>query len=288
MITRLLAANDASFASLPPTPTFDFDAAVADAAIPSALPLPVSNPLPQLRAFSALTFTKSLVTPLPPGLNRQHQIVGYAGAPIAALTFQVSLVVSAHEETVEELYCSVSQWARGELTPVIKECAGARDPKVLLWAISTYQPLALKRAKVWARLCWRYPGLLPQYAPGSKRISKKAKAKAKAHKPSPREINALLGERVLCFRPRSAGKGDKGKRSLEFVVRWSIGVDEVGEAVSTVDGDARVPGVWTQIDADGNLARVAPLFKDLVAERGVFEAVKCMVGLLFPHEEPRE
>jgi len=59
---RLLSANDASFASLPPAPTFDFQAAVADPEMPSALPLAVSDPLPQLRAFSALTFSRFLVS----------------------------------------------------------------------------------------------------------------------------------------------------------------------------------------------------------------------------------
>jgi len=232
---RLLAANDASFASLPPAPTFDFQAAVADPAIQSALPLLVSDPLQQLRAFSGLTFTKSLVSPNPPGLDRHHEIAGCAGTPVVALTFQMELVV-AREEAVEELSCSVSQWARGELKSLIAECTDVRDPKVLLWAISTYQPLAVKRARTWARLCWRYPSLLPQYAPKNKKRNK-----GKSYKPSPREINALLGESVLCFCPRSGA--EKGKRSQEFVVRWNIEVDEVGEARSTVNGDARVPGV---------------------------------------------
>jgi len=232
---RLLAANDASFASLPPAPTFDFQAAVADPEMPSALPLAVSDPLPQLRAFSALTFSRSLVSAVPPGASRRHEIAGYAGAPVAALGFKLALVV-ARGETVEELACSVSQWARGELASTIAECTRACDPKTLLWALSTYQPLAVKRAKTWARLCWRYPALLPQYAPRNR-----TRGKGKAYKPSPREINALLGDSVLRFRLAS-GAG-KGGLPQEFVVRWNIRVDDVGEAVSTVDGDARVPDV---------------------------------------------
>lgn len=126
---RLLAANDASL-TVPATPRFTV---TADPDIPSALPLPVPDPLPQLRAFSSLTFTHTRVTALPPGFRRAHEIRGYAGDyGVGILDFSLNMVVDTAAEAVEELQGSVSHWARGELTEFINEYVPPSSPGVVL------------------------------------------------------------------------------------------------------------------------------------------------------------
>jgi hypothetical protein len=208
---------------------------MADPAIPSALPLPAEDPLPLLRAFSSLTFTKSLVTAIHEGLNHHHEIAGYAGSTPTALAFRLELVVSG-EAKVESLQCTVSRWARGELKSLIQQCESCCDPQMLLWAINSYHSLAIKRAKTLAALCWRYPGLLPQFAARGRKRNK-----GRVYKPENREVVALLGERMLCFYRRSAEK-EKSKCGPELVVKWGVGVDDVGEAESNIEGHARFPG----------------------------------------------
>jgi hypothetical protein len=204
---------------------------MADPAIPSALPLPSSDPLPLLRAFSNITFTKSLVTATPEGLGHHHEITGFAGSAPTALSFAMELVVS-DDSTVESLQCIVSRWARGELKDVIEECERSCNPQMLLWAIDSYHSLAVKRAKTMAGLCWKYPGLLPQFAAKGR----KRNARGKLYKPENREVVALLGEHMLCFRRRG-----EVKVGVEFVLAWKLGVDDVGEAQSRVEGHARFP-----------------------------------------------
>jgi hypothetical protein len=204
---------------------------MADPAIPSALPLPSSDPLPLLRAFSNVTFTKSLVTAVPEGTGHHHEITGFAGSAPTALSFVMELVVS-DDTTVESLRCTVLPWARAELKDVIEECERSCNPQMLLWAIDSYQSLAVKRAKTMAGLCWKYPGLLPQFAAKER----KKNTGSKFYKPENREVVALLGESMLCFRKRGETKG-----GVEFVVAWKLDVDDVGEALSRVEGYARFP-----------------------------------------------
>ncbi|KAA8893092.1 hypothetical protein FN846DRAFT_914464 [Sphaerosporella brunnea] len=274
MIARLLAVNDTSFSSLPAAPTFDFQAATADPNIPSALPLPAADPLPLLQAFSELTFTKSVVTVAGEAGGRHHDIAGYAGAAPTALGFRLSLLVSA-ENTVDALTCSVSRWARRELKGLMATCEQSRDPQLFLWAINTYQPLAVKRAKTLASLCWRYPSLLPQFGASA---AKTKRRRGRVYKPHSREIVALLGESTLCFR-----------QGPEFVLAWRVEVDDVGEAQSCIEGFARFPAAWSEFDTKAKALRnVPPLFDNLVRERGPYDGVRCMVEMLFPNAQCRK
>jgi len=92
-----------------------------------------------------------------------------------------------------------------------------RDPHSLLYAINSYHPLCALRAKVFAGLCNKYPTLLPQF--------------------TKRRWSALMGVQTLCFSRRTG----KRRGGTEFVLTWRISVDDVGEAESRVEGEARVP-----------------------------------------------
>ncbi|KAF8250947.1 hypothetical protein K440DRAFT_659175 [Wilcoxina mikolae CBS 423.85] len=261
LIARLLSANDASLT----VPTIPRYLPTADPDIPSALPLPVSDPLPQLRAFSSLTFTTTRVTTLPPGLRRSHEIRGFAGAyGVGALDFWIEMVADTGALMVEELQARVSHWARGELGGFVNECIENRDPQLLLYAINSYHPLCTMRAKVFASLCSKYPTLLPAF--------------------TKRRWAALMGVETLCF-SRRRGSGGGGGGGTEFVLTWRINVDDVGEAESRVEGEVRVPIAYQEVDKENRLGQVGALFADLLEERGVKGAVGCMVELFFKGEE---
>ncbi|KAF8538697.1 hypothetical protein BDD12DRAFT_841397 [Trichophaea hybrida] len=264
LIARLLAANDASL-TVPSIPRF---LPTADPEIPSALPLPVSDPLPQLRAFSSLTFTTTRFTTLPPGLRRSHEIRGYAGAyGVGALDFWIEMVADTGALMVEELQARVSHWARGELGGFVNECIENRDPQLLLYAINSYHPLCTMRAKLFASLCCKYPTLLPAF--------------------TKRRWAALMGVETLCFSRKTGerrGSGGRGGGGTEFVLTWRINVDDVGEAESCVEGEVRVPIAYQEVDKENRLGQVGALFADLLEERGVKGAVGCMVELFFKGE----
>lgn len=157
-----------------------------------------------------------------PDLARAHTIVGTAGARAERrLRFRVEMVVAA-DETVRELACVVSAWARAELGAVLRECADKRDPQTLLYAIDSYQRMCAVRAKTWRRLAAAFPELA-------------GALEGKA------ALGRWWGVDVLRFRVRGTGRKQKDE-GPELVVRWGIRIDWVGEAESEVEAAARVPG----------------------------------------------
>ncbi|KAF8242933.1 hypothetical protein K440DRAFT_638124 [Wilcoxina mikolae CBS 423.85] len=218
---RLLAANDSSI-TIPPPPLF---APAAEESIPSARPFPIVDPLPQLRAFSTLTFSTISITTLIPGILRRHTIKGYAGTyGVGVLDFTVDMVIHTAAEVVEELSTRVSPWARTELGEWLTQCGKAKNPNSLLYGLVSYYAMCLKRAKVFAKLSTRYQKLV-----GGK--SKWA---------------VFMGREVMVFRPRA----------VEFVLLWRIQQVDVDEVESVVRGEVRVPAAYREFDDIGAFAKV--------------------------------
>lgn len=135
---------------------------------------------------------------------------------------------------------------------------------------------------MFAALGRTFPDLLPVLAPRGGR----------------RELVSWLGTALLRFRDRSANGGG----GVELVISWSIAVGVGGEMESCIAADVRLPvncmfpcffplfsliawlihrRVGTDADEMRSLAKVGDVFRGLVKERGVFEATKCVVGLVF-------
>lgn len=64
-------------------------------------------------------------------------------------------------------------------------------------------------------------------------------------------------------------------------INWRIGFDWTGEAESDVSVECAVPAVWREADGEGALRKVPETFRALVRVKGVFEATRGMVALLF-------
>ena len=67
-------------------------------------------------------------------------------------------------------------------------------------------------------------------------------------------------------------------------VRWEIGFDWTGEVESRLGARARFPEVWYEVDERRGLGKVPTVFDRLVRERGVFEAVEILSGVVFGND----
>ncbi|KAL7270987.1 hypothetical protein RUND412_006285 [Rhizina undulata] len=322
MIARLLVANDLSFKSLPTLPTPD-PKTHSDA--PSTRPIEVDDPLPQLRVFSALTFTLNYVSVVSSesssamaqngevGVIQRHDIAGYGEDRL--LFFKVGMEVDTKGLTVEKLECELSDWAKGELGLQLKKFAEEKNVNSTLYSLSSYSTLAKTRATTFARLCRTYPDLLPQFAsasPSSKQKGKRRSDASSGHDSdteipqSRREITPWLGEQLLRFRARTSEdpemsfsgpnkasstisgrsgsldrSGGEKNASPELVITWNIKCDLTGEAESEIAAHLRLPSYWNEVDQMKSLGKIGEVFDTLMKDRGVFNAVKCIVGLVF-------
>ncbi|KAH0610398.1 uncharacterized protein H6S33_011925 [Morchella sextelata] len=285
LVQRLLAANDGSHTTLPALKAAEVE---EDELIPSARPRESADP----GAFHCLTFTRastSTYTPplpttsdgddttaflttadtaAPPAPLQEHTATGYASTRL--LTFTLTFILDPPTSQIHSLSTTISPWARAELTAPLAAAAAEGDVNRVLYALSSYTVLAKRRAGVFARCTRSFPDLLP--ATGAVGVVGKGGEKGKVGR---REMVAWLGRSVLVFRRR----GEKG--GVELVVCWRISVDDVGEAESGLSADVRFPGCWKDADDRGSLRKVGEVFTALVKDRGVFEAVRCVVGLVF-------
>ncbi|TGZ79681.1 hypothetical protein EX30DRAFT_365201 [Ascodesmis nigricans] len=251
IISRLLAANDSSLPAVPSStataPRWDFQLALAPGDIPSVKPLPFG--LPELTAFSRLRFDTVSTTPVPSegpnttGTTVSTTIKGRVDGTGVwfHLTWHTTTVPSPSNATEPDIfissipYISLPAWTHPELNSLITETAHTRDISHLLYSISSYASLAQLRARTWKSL----------------------------------SLPAAPGRRVVVIPVPIRGN----KRGVELVVKWDIEVDDVGEARSVVEGDVRVPRKWRE-GREGEWRGLGGLFRGLVRERGVMEAVR--------------
>lgn len=206
-----------------------------DEPVPSARPMEPDDPLPQLKAFTNITFTthSSKIIPSTP-VSQIITASGYASNRL--LYFTVSL--SVQSATVQEITYRISPWSVRELTPVLATAIEEGDIPTVFHAISTYTLIAKARASAFAKLSATFPHLLPTLA-----ISKREKGKV-----SRREIIPYLGESLLRFHScAKTGKASRcsesgmGESEVEMILEWRIEFDVTGEPESVVSADVRLP-----------------------------------------------
>ncbi|PWW79221.1 hypothetical protein C7212DRAFT_349184 [Tuber magnatum] len=269
LVKRLLAVNDASQVMSLPEPKQREDP------VPSARPMEPDYPLPQLKAFTSITFTthSSEIIPSTP-VSQIITASGYTSNRL--LYFTVSL--SVQSATVQEITYRISPWSVRELTPVLTTAVEEGGIPTVFHAISTYTLIAKARASVFAKLSATFPHLLPILA-----MSKKEKGKV-----SRREIIPYLGESLLRFHPRAktaeASRRDgpgTGESGVELVLEWRIEFDVTGEAESVISADVRLPSHLKEADELNSFSKLGGAFDSLIREKGVYDAATCVVGLLF-------
>ena len=276
--------------------------------VPSHKPIQLEDPLPHLRAFTPLTVT-SIDTLVPSSgsdepLLQHHDVT--LSSPHELLKVELHLSINSSDQTVNSLdLVSISPWAEDELGRWAGKQAATGDIASVGWACGRYWDVASIRARCWSRCCTTFPNLLSTIlskddvktagdgrgkAPfsgqtGGKRKGEVAEEEDDGSSEERESDDELPSEtRVL----RSSLLVHLGRQSLLFtqsgvslLVSWSISFDWTGEAESHVSATACFPQSWRDADERASLSKIGDVFDRLVGERGVFEAVRVVVALLF-------
>ena len=102
-------------------------------------------------------------------------------------------------------------------------------------------------------------------------IAAEGMSKERTRNASRKELMRHLRRKELVFQ----------SADVRLRIMWRIQFDWTGEAESVVQAHATFPAAWRDADERKSLYKVPATFDSLVRERGVFEAIRVVVGLLF-------
>jgi len=189
---------------------------------------------------------------------------------------------------------SVSSSADQELGTWIRETAVGGDIAVIGWGCGRYWEVTSIRARCWYRCCREFRELLPDYIKenrvGTPLLTQNGVMGPIASSDSYGNEENSTGDhdRLKLVISRASLLVHLGRQSLQFtrsgvslLISWVIGIDWGGEVESFVSASTSFPASWRNADVRASLDNVGGVFDKLVRERGVFAAVKVVVGLLF-------
>ena len=276
-----------------PTPISSFP-------VPSHYPLQLEDSLTHLRAFTPLTIES--VNSLVPSSDSsqpwlQHHDITLT-SPGNFLLIELHLVVNPGDRSVDSLtLSSVSSWAAPEVIDWLNGQAASGDLPTIGWACGRYWEVTLLRARCWKRCDQRFPGLVP--APLELQNStvyagiKTANYECKSGSTNGDEIdlNGIEGTEDLQSNldiSDSDLRAKLGQQSMlfsasgvSFLVTWKVGFNWTGEVESCISACASFPKAWQIADERASLGHVGKVFDLLLQDRGVFEAIRIIVGLLY-------
>ncbi|KAE9978700.1 hypothetical protein EG328_001372 [Venturia inaequalis] len=254
-----------------------------DKAIPSHLPVPQSDPMPLLTLFTPLKFT-SIISPPSKSASRDdvlqtHHIT--LKGPSSLLACDLDLTISSSTEEGEAprvgslVLSNISPWASVEAGPFLQKRAAEGDVNTIGYALARYWDISMKRAQCWSRCCKEFRHLLALSKELQSTIEEEEVSTLDIAKPSKRELLPHLGRQFLSFETKS----------VVLRIEWKLCFDWTGEVESIVSAKAALPRVWHEADTSDSLEKIETTFDILVAERGVFDAVRIIIGLLFQDDE---
>lgn len=272
--------------------------------MPSHLPLQLEDPLPYLRIFTSLTV--SMVDTLVPSSESdqpllQHRVITLS-SPYNLFQIKLRMSTDPTDESVHSIsVTTISRWAASELGSWIEEQAAIGDISSIGWACGRYWEVAETRARCWEQCHRRFHHLISSKVEGieeaetrdtngynSERIDRRkednipnVEQTSDVESDSDHEqTNTLgshtalclhLGEQCLLF----------SQGGVSLLVTWRTGFDWTGEVESHITACASFPKAWRNIDERASLEQVGDIFDRLLRQRGVFEAVRIVVALLF-------
>ena len=272
----------------------------ADTPLPSYHPLDLEDPLPQLRAFHplALSCSEKITSEALESdtLLRQQDLT--LTSPSSLLVANLHLTINTSNDSVDTLVlASLSPWANQELGSWMRAQAPTGDISTIGWACGRYWDLALKRAKIWAHCCETYPHLVPSTLSNVRsplqetnaQSVNKSKGRQRAGTTADMDASAAEHSETVDSLSRAQLRAHLGRHSLRFSgdgvtvnFRWQIGFDWTGEAESRVGVQAAFPKAWSDADDRKSLRRLGEVFGTLVKERGVSDAIRVVIGLVWP------
>jgi hypothetical protein len=242
--------------------------------IASHQPIELKDPLPYLEMFTSFSLSTQLGLPkskLPPSSSRVHQrhTIDISG-PQKLLTAQLIITIDClSSELVDMQVVRLPSWAERELGTFMRAKAKEKDLGNACWAIDSFWDIATKRAQYWHRCEKAFARLLPQ-----RTIADTDDTATTATNPSilsRKDLSRHLGRDMLILQDKH----------VLLKINWRIVFDWTGEAESNVEVECAVPAVWKEADASGTFSKVPETFDSLCRTKGVFEATRIMVSLLF-------
>ncbi|KAF2262771.1 hypothetical protein CC78DRAFT_582214 [Lojkania enalia] len=237
-------------------------------------PIELDDPVPYLQMFTPFTFTKyiSLPEPYHPSQPDIHQIhtIEITG-PQKVLTATLTATINPLSNTIHTLQIHrLPHWATPELGPLTTSLAAKNDLQILCYALASYWQLSQKRAFFFHKCFREFARLIPGRAPEDTENTSHIKDR-KGDKMSRRELKSQLGRDVLILQ----------NRHVLLRIVWRIRFEWTGDAVSDVTIQPAFPAIWHEEDDTNSLNKIPATFTSLVQKRGVFEATRIIVSLLF-------
>lgn len=242
--------------------------------IASHQPIELKDPLPYLEMFTSFSLSTQLGLPkskLLSSSRRVHQkhTIDISG-PQKLLTAQLVITIDCLSNELVDMHVTrLPSWAERELGMFMRAKAKERDLGNACWAIDSFWDIATKRAQYWHRCEEAFATLLPQ-----RNIADTEDTAATATKSSilsRKDLSRHLGRDMLILQDKH----------VLLKINWRILFDWTGEAESNVEVECAIPAVWKEADASGTFSKVPETFDSLCRTKGVFEATRIMVALLF-------
>lgn len=288
----------------------------APLALDDPLPyLTLFTPFTITSSISTTPETSTAPSPQPPTLLHTITLTSPSSLLSATLHLHISPNPEPHIKRLN--LAALSPWAESEIGAWLRRRAAENDVGGVGWALGSYWELATKRAGCWGRCERAWPHLLGRQGRGDgertvvveKMGKRKAGGQASAgyneHDTRSEGEDGLeevsgIGDAIAAIEGstnrnargaasrrelwRHLGRTELVFQSAEVKLRiaWRIQFDWTGEAESIVRAQAAFPAAWHEADERRSLHKVPATFERLVRERGVFEAVRVVVGLLFP------
>ncbi|MCJ1285576.1 hypothetical protein MMC26_004917 [Xylographa opegraphella] len=268
--------------------------------IPSHNPLQLEDPLPHLQVFTSLTIDSvSSIVPSSESSQPwlQHHDITFTSTE-NLLRIGLHLSVNPADQSVNSLTVdSVSSWAKSELGDWLNDQASSGDLPIIGWACGKYWEVALLRARCWKRCYQRFRGLIcATLESNSDEIYVGNDTAGPTRKPSQGDGDEayLDGSEDREDLQPNLGMSDSDVRSrlgqqsilfsafsVSFLVTWRINFNWTGEVESFVSACTSFPKAWQNADERASLGNISKVFDRLVQDRGVFEAARIIVGLLY-------
>ncbi|OCL08743.1 hypothetical protein AOQ84DRAFT_354346 [Glonium stellatum] len=280
-------------------------------------PLPYLRLFTALKYASYICMPDPSSSPTASQLYQIHTINVVAPQKLFVATIVMTIDTST-QQVVDLKIPHISLWAERELGTWIREKALKKDVGAVCWALRSYWDVSVRRAECWTKCERAFDDLLQNgdqdatHAKETAQIGKRKRAQARkdieeqdSEQEDETETEEVSGVDVGQGQERQREGSGTVKRKAPKLSRnqlqrhlgreslickssdvllqvgWRVRFDWTGEAESEVKAAAAFPGVWHEADGRNSLKKVPATFNVLVKDRGVFEATKAMVGLLF-------